>query len=283
MATPKYEHLVDDEVRDTLKDHITHLGRQNSIPATLKSGLKNASKSGPGEGTPDFTIIYDHPQLQKFCVVIENKYGLDKLELTKADGSLSTTKKAINDYAANGAAHYAKSILRDSADTFDEVLAIGIAGEKQGNDIVLTARADFHFSLDHDPKHVNVDDVNVLLSHLYDDTILDYYTSISLDANDLERIQKDNHTQLQKTAKELNKLFYDYAVPVDERVVIVSGMLLAMHNGLTPDGLQGLTPGSNVSDGAMIFNRVDIELSARNMPSEKRSMMLSTFFHPTYL
>lgn len=280
MATPKYEHLVDDEVRDTLKDHITHLGRQNSTPATLKPGLKNASKSGLGEGTPDFTIIYDHPQLQKFCVVIENKYGLDKLELTKADGSLSTTKKAINDYAANGAAHYAKAILRDSRGTFDEVLAIGIAGEKQGDDIVLTARADFHFSLDHDPKHVNVDDVNVLLSHLYDDTILDYYNSISLNENDRERIQKDNHAQLQKTAKELNKLFYDYAVPVDERVVIVSGMLLAMHNGLTPDGLQGLTPGSNVSDGAMIFNRVDIELSARNMPSEKRSMMLSTFSTP---
>jgi type I restriction enzyme M protein len=280
MATPKYEHLVDDAVRDILKDNVTHLGRQNNIPATLKPALKKASKSGSSEGTPDFTIIYNHPKLQKFCVVIENKYGLDKLALTKVDGSLSTTKKAINNFAANGADHYAKAILRDSADTFDEVLAIGIAGEQQGDDMVLAARADFHFSLDHDPKHVEVDDVHVLLSHLYDDTILDYYTDISLDENDLERIQKDNHAQLQKTAKELNKLFYDYAVPVDERVVIVSGMLLAMHNGLEPDGLQGLTPGSNVSDGAMIFNRIDIELSARNMPSEKRSMMLSTFSTP---
>lgn len=280
MATPKYEHLVDDEVRDTLKDHIKHLGRQNSIPATLKPGLKNASKSGLGEGTPDFTIVYDHPKLQKFCVVIENKYGLDKLALTKADGSLSTTKKGINNYAANGADHYAKAILRDSADAFDEVLAIGIAGEKQGDNIVLQAHADFHFSLDHDPKHVEIDDVHVLLSHLYDDTILDYYTSFALDDNDLERIQKDNHAQLQKTAKELNKLFYDYAVPVDERVVIVSGMLLAMHNGLEPDDLKGLAAGSNVSDGATIYNRIDIELSDRNMPSEKRSMMLSTFSTP---
>lgn len=280
MATPKYEHLVDDEVRDTLKDHIKHLGRQNSIPATLKPGLKNASKSGLGEGTPDFTIVYDHPKLQKFCVVIENKYGLDKLALTKADGSLSTTKKGINNYAANGAGHYAKAILRDSGDAFDEVLAIGIAGEQHGDNIVLQAYADFHFSLDHDPKHIEVDDANVLLSHLYDDTILDYYTSFALDDNDLERIQKDNHAQLQKTAKELNKLFYDYAVPVDERVVIVSGMLLAMHNGLEPDDLKGLAAGSNVSDGATIYNRIDIELSDRNMPSEKRSMMLSTFSTP---
>lgn len=280
MATPNYEHLVDDAVRDMLSSHVRHCGRQNSIPAILKPSLKNASKSGCGEGTPDFTIVYDHPKLQKFCVVIEDKYGLDKLALMKADGSLSTTKKGVNNYAANGADHYAKAILRDSADAFDEVLAIGIAGEQHGEDMVLTAHVDFHFSLDHDPKHVAVDDVRVLLSHLYDDTIFDYYTDISLDERDLERIQKDNHAQLQKTAKELNKLFYDYAVPVDERVVIVSGMLLAMHNGLEPDDLKGLAAGSSSSDGQMIYSRINTELQTRNMPEEKRGMMLSTFSAP---
>lgn len=280
MATPKFEHLVDDAVRDALKDNVIHLGRQNNIPATLKPALKNASKSGLGEGTPDFTIIYDHPKLQKFCVVIENKYGLKNLELTKADGTLSTTKKAINDYAANGAHHYAKAILRDSNDKFDGVLAIGIAGEQRGTEVVLDARADYFFSIDHAPKSVAIEDAHVLLSHLYDNTILDFYNHFSLNEEDLEKIQKENHTQLQKTAKELNKLFYDYAVPVDERVVIVSGMLLAMHNGLEPDRLQGLDAGSNLSDGATIFNRIDLELSKRNMPSEKRSMMLSTFSTP---
>lgn len=280
MAMPKYEHLVDDAVRDMLSSHVRHCGRQNSIPAILKPSLKNASKSGCGEGTPDFTIVYDHPKLQKFCVVIEDKYGLDKVALTKADGSLSTTKKGINNYAANGAVHYAKAILRDSADAFDEVLAIGIAGEQHGEDMVLTAHAELHFSLDHDPKHVVVDDVHVLLSHLYDNTILDYYTDISLNEHDLERIQKDNHAQLQKTAKELNKLFYDYAVPVDERVVIVSGMLLAMHNGLEPDDLKGLAAGSSSSDGQMIYSRINTELQTRNMPEEKRGMMLSTFSAP---
>lgn len=280
MATPKFEHLVDDEVRDILKNNVTHLGRQNSIPATLKPALKNASKSGLGEGTPDFTIIYDHQKLQKFCVVIENKYGLKNLELAKADGTLSTTKKAINNYAANGAHHYAKAILRDSEDKFDGVLAIGIAGEQRDNEMVLDARADFFFSLDHAPKHVETDNANVLLSHLYDDTILDFYNHFSLNNDDLERIQKENHTQLQKTAKELNKLFYDYAVPVDERVVIVSGMLLAMHNGMEPDDLKGLAAGSSSSDGQMIFSRINTELLSRNMPEEKRGMMLSTFSAP---
>lgn len=280
MATPKFEHLVDDEVRDILKNNVTHLGRQNSIPVTLKPALKNASKSGLGEGTPDFTIIYDHQKLQKFCVIIENKYGLKNLEDTKADGTLSTTKKAINNYAANGAHHYAKAILKDGEDKFDGVLAIGIAGEQRDNEMILDARADFFFSLDHAPKHIDVDDVNVLLSHLYDDTILDYYTSVSLDANDLERIQKDNHAQLQKTAKELNKLLNFYTVPVDERVVVVSGMLLAMHNGLEPDDLKGLTAGSSSSDGQMIYSRINTELQTRSMPEEKRNMMLSTFSAP---
>ena len=54
--------------------------------------------------------------------------------------------------------------------------------------MVLDARADFFFSLDHDPKRIEINDANVLLSHLYDDTILDFYTNFSLDENELERI-----------------------------------------------------------------------------------------------
>lgn len=44
----KYEHLVDNSVRETLKGNVSRLWEQNMLPPSLGKSLKSASKSGAG-------------------------------------------------------------------------------------------------------------------------------------------------------------------------------------------------------------------------------------------
>ena len=272
----KFEHLVDDHVRDILKDKVSKLWKQNMLPPSLEKALKQASKSGSGAGKPDFAITYDHPEIDDLAVVIEDKYGLKFLELTKKDGSLSTTTKAINDYAVNGALHYAQAILKSEENAFKEVIAIGIAGELDNKDIIKEGKGYYYFSPDHDPKPIDMK-LDVLLSRLSDDEILELYQDISLTDKEKSAILAQSYNSLKKTSKDLNRIFYDYSFPVDERVVIVSGMLLAMEGGVTPDRLVGQRPGSDMADGAQIYSGITTALSNRDMPQEKYDMMVSTF------
>ena len=215
----KFEHLVDDHVRDILKDKVSKLWKQNMLPPSLEKALKQASKSGSGAGKPDFAITYDHPEIDDLAVVIEDKYGLKFLELTKKDGSLSTTTKAINDYAVNGALHYAQAILKSEENAFKEVIAIGIAGELDNKDIIKEGKGYYYFSPDHDPKPIDMK-LDVLLSRLSDDEILELYQDISLTDKEKSAILAQSYNSLKKTSKDLNRIFYDYSFPVDERVVI---------------------------------------------------------------
>lgn len=272
----KFEHLVDDDVRDILKTKVSRLWKQNMLPPSLEKSLKQASKSGTGAGKPDFAITYDEPEIDDLAVIIEDKYGLKFLELTKKDGSLSTTVKAINDYAVNGALHYAQAILKSEENAFKEVIAIGIAGELDNKDIIKEGKAYYYFSPDHDPKPIDMK-LDVLLSRLADDEILDLYQDISLTDKEKSAILAQSYNSLKKTSKDLNRIFYDYSFPVDERVVIVSGMLLAMEGGVTPDRLVGHRPGSAMADGAQIYSGITTALSNRDMPQEKYDMMVSTF------
>lgn len=281
MAEPKFEHLVDDHVRDILKDHIKNLWKQNLIPEKLEKSLRQASKSGSGEGRPDFAATFEdpvkHKDISDLVVIIENKYGTKYLEMTKKDGTLSTTTKAIKDYALNGAVHYARHIMKDdSEDSFKEVIAIGIAGELNEGEIHVEGKAYYFFSPDHEPKPIDIK-LDVLLSRLTDDKIMELYDDISLTDKEKNAILEKSYDSLKKTSKELNRIFYDYSFPVDERVVIVSGMLLAMEGGLRTSILEGNDPDSELSDGKSIYRHISYELSKRNMPSEKREMMLSTF------
>lgn len=272
----KFEHVVDNHVRDILKDKVEKLYSQNFLPPSVEKSLQQASKSGSGSGKPDFSIVYNHPELQDLIVVIEDKYGFKFLEMAKKDGSLSSTVKAINDYAVNGAMHYAQAILKNENEDFKEVIAIGISGELDGTDVVMEGKGYYYFSPDHDPKPIDLK-IDVLLSRLADDEIMDLYQDISLTDKEKSAILAQSYDSLKKTSKELNRIFYDYSFPVDERVVIVSGMLLAMEGGVTPDRLEGHRPGSDMADGAQIYSGITTALSNRDMPQEKYDMMVSTF------
>ncbi len=111
--------LKEPEVDNFVKESLTSLGleygedfRDKSANEFLTNALKGASKTKnetTNPGIPDFTC-------QKYAlpVLIESKLGLKKLEKLE-EGALKFDQKSIQDYALNGAIHYAKHIIKNKA------------------------------------------------------------------------------------------------------------------------------------------------------------------------
>lgn len=280
MVAKSFEHLVDDLVSkglDNDKRYESTVYPQNYLPPELQTALAGASKNlkGKGAGKPDFSVMFNsHKNL---VIIIEDKYELKFLEKTSKKGKLEETEKAIKDYALNGAVHYAKAILNHDSEKFKEVLAVGVAGEKVNDDMVTEVKALYFYDKDSEPKVVNIPSVDMLFSNLKEDNFEDFYESIKLTDDEREAILATSYESLKKSAKDLNRLFYDYSFPVDQRVVVVSGFMLAMEAGLTPDDLKSGPAGSNISDGAKIYNHIQGALELREMEESKRNMMLSIF------
>lgn len=267
-----YEVRVDREISQRLHASGIEYHEQNDMPKSLKDALGGGSKteSGTGTGRPDFSVVVN----KDFCVVIENKYGLTKLaSRNDKDGSLLKTKKVINDNALNGAYHYAKTII-DSG-IFNEVLAIGIAGESTEQDLTIASSALYFFSDEDEPKEIELEVDN--FDFLKPENFEDFHKKISLSDKEKRAIINRKYNTLQKSAKELNRIFYDHSIPVEQRVIFVSGMLLAMEGGLKPDGLKGRNPGQTLSDGNVIYRHIEDTLYDRVKDDTKRTMMLTQF------
>ena len=92
---------------------------------------------------------------------------------------------------------------------------------------------------------------------------------------------------LKKQAKKLNKMMYSLNISAPQRVLYVSGMLLSMQHvldsdgnkiqdGLVPEDLRGIQSESR-RDGVQIVNQLEEFLTAREIPLEKRNLMLASF------
>jgi N-6 DNA Methylase family protein len=159
--------------------------------------LKGKSKSGKGNGYPDFFISF--PTNSNYLIVIECKPEVSKhrsVELNKA-----------KDYAVDGVLHYAQAL----SDDFN-VVAIALSGEtdtelqvshfywKKGNDTYIELS---------DVKLLGIDDYIQLFEDQF--FIQSFYTQ-----------------DIAFKAKYLNEEFQAYTIPEYKRCTMISAMLLAL-------------------------------------------------------
>lgn len=268
----KFELRVDNHVREELKGAKVNFGEQHDLPKSIKEALDKASKSGTGFGKPDFVITFkDYPDT---CVVIEDKYGLEFLKNETKQG-LSESKKSITDYALNGAVHYAKSILdNDEASfTYNSIYAIGIAGEGDPDNLLIKSECLlFRRGVDI-VKTVDYKD----FSYFDDKNFKDNKKEDELSEKEKHEILEKSLVSLEKKAKDLNTLMNDNAVTVANRIIYVSGCLLACEDGLEIEDLKGAVKGTKI-DGKLIYGAIENNLSKKPwIDGSKRDMMLSQF------
>lgn len=269
----KFELRVDNYVRKQLQDKKIKFGEQHDLPKSVKEGLDKASKSGNGFGKPDFVIVFD--DFPDTCVMVEDKYGLDFLKDMQSNGNISMTKKSIEDYALNGAAHYANCVLNndDTKYPFNNIYALGVAGEGPEDALDIKYECRLYKRGVEVVKEIDFKDFS------YFDN-----TNFPKNKKNDELTEKEKHeilerslVSLAKKAKELNKIMNSNAITVANRIIYVSGCLLACEDGLKIDSLKGATSGKK-TDGQLIYQSIENNLMMKSwIDEDKRNMMLSQF------
>lgn len=276
----KLEDDVNDYVKKTLEslglkklsDYNVESGMSDYMKESLKGSAKTKVKAAFGK--PDFHIEkYDIP------VIIEDKLGIKKL-IFKNKSGIKIDEVSVKKYAVNGAVYYAQNMI--ASGKYEEVVAIGIAGDSEDN---IGIEVYYVFGAAVAPKYMKQYKKLDFLEN--EKTFQSFYEDAVLSEKDKHQILASSQTELKKHAKNLNILMNNHNIPVDQRVVYVSGMLLAMQDIVTLDGRkidEGLVPGDlkgiqtdSKRDGVIVVNQIKEYLAQKDIPEQKRELILGAF------
>lgn len=277
------ERQVDDYVENELKNKLglsnQEYGMESNMDGYLREALKGGAKTKKHTnfGIPDYNITkYSVP------VLIENKLYSKYLVKRNSKNEISATASDIKRYAVNGALHYGRTII--ASHKYDACVIVGIAGDSEGH---VEQQVYYVFAANGEPKRMDkYDDLHFLTTF---EAFKEFLTDAQLTKEEKHKILIKSQQDLFRQAKRLNKLMNNLNISVEQRVVYVSGMLLAMQeirdyktnqyidNGIVPADLKGIQ--SDVkSDSRLIINQLDEFLKARgNINSNKMKLMMDSF------
>lgn len=276
---------LEDDVNDWVKSELNRIGLKKSKDFTVESGmspymkesLKGAAKTNgkTNFGKPDFQIEnYSVP------VILENKLHLKNL-INETNSGLKMDNPSVSKYAVNGGLFYAQSMI--ASGSYSEVIVIGVAGDYENN---VQIKPYYVFSSLTEPKLMqNVTTIDFLQNK---DSFDSFLKDARLSESEKHQILINTQQDLQKQAKKLSILMNNHNITAAQRVIYVSGALLAMQdivntntkekldNGLTPDDLTGKNLDQS-RDGDIIVNHIYQFLNSRQIPTKKLNLMVSSF------
>jgi type I restriction-modification system DNA methylase subunit len=282
---------LEDNVNDWVKKELERIGLKNgngsehgkgffnvesNMSQFLRRALDGSAKTinKTNFGKPDF-----HLEFHKVPVIIEDKIKLSKLVAETKDG-IKTDEASNKNYAVNGALYYARNMIASEGANIDEVIAIGVAGDSEQN-VKVSVYYVFGSGLE---AYIEMSEYETL-DFLKDKASFEnFYKEALLTDEQKHNILISNRAKLQVYAGKLNKLMHNHNITAPQRVLYVSGMLLAMQDlnykgseslGIIPEFLNGDVLG--VRDGQKIVQRIDTFLKLREIPEEKRRLMLASF------
>lgn len=252
-----------------------------SFNERLKKALQGGSKTKTktGFGIPDFNITkYQCP------VIIENKLGTKRFKAETKDG-IKFDDASVSGFAINGAIHYARCII-DSGNNYHEVVALAVAGNNE-NDVHIAVYYVYGATANSFKLIENTKNFNFLEN---EQSFTAFLHKARLKEEEKRQIVQITSERLRQTSKNLNKLMHNHNITASQRVLYVSGSLLAMQDiqeqqvsgvkkrneGLTPEKLTGSSlDGSR--DGELIVRRIEQFLKHKNIDADKSKLMLASF------
>lgn len=284
---------IEEQVEDIAKKQLSkvkYYTKTEVINSEIEKALKIApSKSGgSGKNFPDIKLFIETKDIKHIPVMIEVKGKKGDFIKLNSNGEIENKTKDgsphfnnINKYAVNGAVHYANAII-EHTDSYKDVIAIGINGYYQSNEIVLEIGVYYVSNSNYCiPKKVaDYKDLSFLLPQNIDDFI-NRINDLNLTAEEIEAKSKEVENDIEIKLKNLNQVMQDdLKISVGSRVELVTGLIMAglgVENKVSPleiSELKGET-GSKVNDGIIIINKIDSFLEERNLPQEKKHMIIN--------
>lgn len=261
------EKATDQFVRDLLRDiGVTKPWEQDGGPRWKRNALAGGSKSktGKAEGKPEFVFVVDD-----FIVIVEDKKETRFTRFLKGD-EVTTDFPYRQDYALNGAIHYATAMSRNGVPHDKGIFAVGIGGDEHHHEIAVAYIG---------PGMIKpLDDLDNL-DVFAEDSIGEYHSVAVLGNKPQAEVRLDT---VKAAASRLHEGMRNYgSVENDRKAPLVSAILLALEKpGFDIDDLKG-SYDQNLPDdwdGARIYKAAhDYMLSKGFGPQQKIGTLLDQF------
>ena len=265
---------------------------QESLNTEIDQALNDyASKSGGAGGNrPDAKLFLQDKNLVNYPILIEYKGYKDKLVLLDADGRVAnkTAKnqpdfKTINSYAVNGAVHYANALLHYTS--YTEIIAIGMTGYKDDAGKLQYEIGVYYVSKSNFGVGQKVDDYTdfSFLKKENFDQFIETVKQLHLTPEEIEKLRERREQEINASLVKLNNDIYQNEKGLSERdrVYLVAASIIATLGvpgkvaALEKAELKSSTEDGN-RDGDIILRKIKAFLNEKNLPSEKRDLIVRT-------
>lgn len=282
------EEQIEDWCKLQLKNKTQYYTKTESINPEIDKALREApsKKGGSGNNYPDIRCFIETEALRRIPVMIEVK-GSNGDFIKEADGEIANTNKKgeylytnIAKYAVNGAIHYADAVLHHT-ESYDEVVAIGVNGYDTTNGrvyelgVYYVSKANLFVPI----KVGEYSDLSFLFPDHIDDFI-DKIDSLNLTDDEIENKKLKLEDDIERNLKAINqKLQDEHDIVVGSRVKLIAGMVMAglgVPGRVSPLKVSDLRGeiGESINDSAIIMNRISEYLEAKQLPREKRRIII---------
>lgn len=261
------EKATDQFVRELLREiGVTKPWEQDGGPKWKRKALSGGSKSksAKAEGKPEFVFV-----VKDFVVIIEDKKEVRFTNHVEG-GDVITDFPYRQDFALNGAVHYAKAMLKNGIPQEKGVFAVGIGGDESHHEISVCYIA-------HQSEKLlqNLDNLDVFADH----SIEEYYSVAVLGNKPQAEIRLET---VKAAASKLHEGMRNYgSVENDRKAPLVSAILLALEKpGFDIDDLKGMYDQDLPDDwdGKKIYDAAHQYIKSKGFgPQQKIGTLLDQF------
>lgn len=265
---------------------------QESLNTEIDRALDEyfSKNGGVGGNRPDAKLLLRDKNMVNYPVLIEYKGYKDKLVALDSEGKVAnkTAKnqpdfKHINSYVVNGAVHYANALLHYTS--YTDIIAIGMTGYKTEagkleHEIGVYYVSKSNFGIGQ--KIDNYTDFSFLKKSNFD-KFIEKVKRLKLTPDEIEKLKEQREREINASLVKLNNDIYQNEKGLSERdrVYLVAASIIATLGvpgrvaALEKSELKSSTETGN-RDGDIILRKIKAFLDEKNLPQEKRDMIVRT-------
>ena len=265
---------------------------QESLNTEIDQALNDyySKNGGVGGNRPDAKLLLQDKNLGNYPMLIEYKGYKDKLVKLDVDGKVAnkTSKnqpdfKNINSYAVNGAVHYANALLHYTS--YTDIIAIGMTGYKNDAGKLEYEIGVYYVSKSNFGIGQKVDEYTdfSFLKKSNFDGFIEKVKRLQLSQEEIEKLREHREQEINASLVKLNNDIYNNEKGLSERdrVYLVAASIIATLGvpgkvaALEKAELKSSTEEGN-RDGDIILRKIKAFLSEKNLPQEKRDLIVRT-------
>lgn len=249
-----------------------------------------SKNGGVGGNRPDVKLLLKDKEGNAYPILIEYKGKKDKLVKLNADGIVDnqTAKNQpnfsnINNYAVNGAVHYANALLHHTS--YTNIIAIGMTGFIDDIGELQHEIGVYYVSksnLGTGQKVSEYSDLSFLAKKNFD-AFIAQVNALQLSPEELDTLRSKKEKEIDACLVKLNNDIYqnEKGLGENDRVYLVAASIIATIG--IPDKVKPLEKSELISssevgytDGDIIINKIKSFLHYKELPEAKKSLIIRT-------